>query len=116
LTGSAQIFSDVRTYWSPEAVQRVTGWKPTGLAEHGFLHLINSGATCLDGTGCERIDGKPAMKPWWQVEPEEAKACLNATQWRYARSGLLPRWRLFLRFATEGGMPITMARINLVKA
>lgn len=115
LTGSAQIFSDVRTYWSPEAVERVTGWKPTGLAEHGFLHLINSGATCLDGTGCERVDGKPGMKPWWQVNPDEAKACLNGTQWRYASLGYFRGGGYSSDFLTEGGMPITMTRINMVK-
>lgn len=115
LTGSAQIFSDVRTYWSPEAVQRVTGWKPTGLAEHGFIHLINSGATCLDGTGCQRLDGKPAIKPWWQVEANEAKACLDATQWRFANLGYFRGGGYSSDFLTEGGMPVTMTRINLVK-
>ena len=115
LTGSAQIFSDVRTYWSPEAVRRVTGWKPTGLAEHGFIHLINSGATCLDGTGCQRLEGKPAIKPWWQVEADEAKACLAATQWRYANLGYFRGGGYSSDFLTEGGMPVTMTRINLVK-
>ena len=115
LTGSAQIFSDVRTYWSPEAVQRVTGWKPTGLAEHGFIHLINSGATCLDGTGCQRLEGKPAIKPWWNVEPGEAKAMLGATQWRYASLGYFRGGGYSSDFLTEGGMPVTMTRVNLVK-
>jgi len=115
LTGSAQIFSDVRTYWSPEAVQRVTGWKPSGFAEHGFIHLINSGATCLDGTGCQRLGGKPAMKPWWQVEAGEAKASLKATQWRYASLGYFRGGGYSSDFLTEGGMPVTMTRINLVK-
>jgi len=115
LTGSAQIFSDVRTYWSPEAVRRVTGWKPTGLAENGFIHLINSGATCLDGTGCQRLDGAPAMKPWWQVESDEAKAMLKATQWRYASLGYFRGGGYSSDFLTEGGMPVTMTRINLVK-
>jgi L-fucose isomerase len=115
LTGSAQIFSDVRTYWSPEAVQRVTGWKPSGIAEHGFIHLINSGATCLDGTGCERLNGQPAMKPWWQVESGEAKAALKATQWRYASLGYFRGGGYSSDFLTEGGMPVTMTRVNLVK-
>ena len=115
LTGSAQIFSDVRTYWSPEAVQRVTGWKPSGLAEQGFIHLINSGATCLDGTGSQRLNGKPAIKPWWMVEPEEAKASLEATQWRYASLGYFRGGGYSSDFLTEGGMPVTMTRINLVK-
>jgi len=115
LTGSAQIFSDVRTYWSPEAIRRVTGWQPTGLAEEGIIHLINSGATCLDGTGCQRINGQPAIKPWWQVEPEEAKACLEATQWRYASLGYFRGGGYSSDFLTEGGMPITMTRINIIK-
>jgi len=115
LTGSAQIFSDVRTYWSPEAVQRVTGWKPTGIGEHGFIHLINSGATCLDGTGCQRLNGQPAIKPWWQVEADEAKACLDATLWRYANLGYFRGGGYSSDFLTEGGMPVTMTRINLVK-
>jgi len=115
LTGSAQIFSDVRTYWSPEAVQRVTGWKASGIAEHGFIHLINSGATCLDGTGCERLNGQPAMKPWWQVESGEAKSALKATQWRYASLGYFRGGGYSSDFLTEGGMPVTMTRVNLVK-
>ena len=64
LTGAAQVFTDVRTYWSPEAVKRVTGHDLTGDAENGFIHLINSGPSALDGTGQQSIDGKPAMKPW----------------------------------------------------
>ncbi|MEN6296557.1 MAG: L-fucose isomerase, partial [Rectinema sp.] len=115
LTGSAQIFSDVRTYWSPEAVQRVTGWKPSGLSENGFIHLINSGATCLDGTGCERLGGQPAMKPWWQVESGEAKAALKATQWRYASLGYFRGGGYSSDFLTEGGMPVTMTRVNFVR-
>ncbi len=115
LTGSAQIFSDVRTYWSPEAVQRVTGWKPSGLSENGFIHLINSGATCLDGTGCERLGGQPAMKPWWHVESGEAKAALKATQWRYASLGYFRGGGYSSDFLTEGGMPVTMTRVNFVR-
>ena len=87
LTGSSQIFSDVRTYWSPEAVQRVTGWKPEGAAKDGFIHLINSGATTMDGTGKQKVNGKPAMKPWWEITPKEAGDCLDATSWRYADLG-----------------------------
>lgn len=115
LTGSAQIFSDVRTYWSPEAVERVTGWKPTGQAQNGFIHLINSGATCLDGTGRERLDGKPAMKPWWNVESKEAKAALAATKWRYASLGYFRGGGYSANFLTEGDMPVTMMRVNLVE-
>jgi len=115
LTGTAQIFSDVRTYWSPQAVQRVTGWKPQGVTEGGFIHLINSGATCLDGTGKQRKDGKPAIKPYWEVKAEEAKACLDATLWRYADLGYFRGGGYSSDFLTEGGMPVTMSRINLVK-
>lgn len=115
LTGSAQIFSDVRTYWSPEAVKRVTGWQPDGIAANGFIHLINSGATTMDGTGKQRMDGKPVMKPWWEVTPEDAKACLSATSWRYANLGYFRGGGYSSDFLTEGGMPVTMSRINLVK-
>lgn len=115
LTGTAQIFSDVRTYWSPEAVQRVTGWKPEGVAAQGFIHLINSGATTMDGTGRQRRDGKPAMKPFWEISPEEAGACLDATLWRYADLGYYRGGGYSSDFLTEGGMPVTMSRINLIK-
>jgi L-fucose isomerase len=115
LTGTAQIFSDVRTYWSPEAVQRVTGWKPAGDAANGFIHLINSGATCLDGSGKQRRDGKPAMKPYWEISPAEAGACLDATSWRYASLGYFRGGGYSSDFLTEGGMPVTMSRVNLVK-
>ena len=115
LTGTSQIFSDVRTYWSPEAVQRVTGWKPIGPVANGFIHLINSGSTTMDGTGRQRRDGKPAMKPYWEIEPAEAQACLDATSWRYADLGYFRGGGYSSDFLTEGGMPVTMTRINLVK-
>jgi L-fucose/D-arabinose isomerase len=115
LTGTSQIFSDVRTYWSPEAVERVTGWKPTGDAAGGFIHLINSGATTLDGTGRQRKDGKSAMKPYWEITPQEAGACLDATSWRYADLGYFRGGGWSSDFLTEGGMPVTMVRVNLVK-
>jgi len=115
LTGTAQIFSDVRTYWSSEAVQRVTGWKPDGVAAQGFIHLINSGATTMDGTGKQRKDGKPAMKPFWEISPDEAGACLDATLWRYADLGYFRGGGYSSDFLTEGGMPVTMSRINVIK-
>jgi L-fucose/D-arabinose isomerase len=115
LTGTAQIFSDVRTYWSPDAVQRVTGWKPSGEAAGGFIHLINSGATTMDGTGRQRKDGSPAMKPYWEISPAEAGACLDATSWRYANLGYFRGGGYSSDFLTEGGMPVTMSRVNLVK-
>jgi L-fucose isomerase len=115
LTGTAQIFSDVRTYWSPSAIERVTGWKPTGGAENGLIHLINSGATTLDGTGKQRKDGKPVMKPFWEITPQDAGACLDAVQWRYASLGYFRGGGYSSDFLTEGGMPVTMCRLNLVK-
>src|SRR5581483_2444986 len=81
LTNTAQIFADVRTYWSPDSVKRVTGSKLTGPLAGGFLHLINSGAATLDGSGQQSRDGKPAMKPFWEITPTEADRCLKATQW-----------------------------------
>ena len=81
LTGTAQIFADVRTYWSPASVKRVTGRELTGAAAPGLLHLINSGAAALDGCGRQRRHGQPAMKPFWEITPKEAQACLEATTW-----------------------------------
>lgn len=115
LTGTSQIFSDVRTYWSPEAVERATGWKPTGEAAGGFIHLINSGATTMDGTGKQRKNGTPAIKPYWEITPEEAGACLDATSWRYANLGYFRGGGYSSDFLTEGGMPVTMSRLNLVR-
>jgi L-fucose isomerase len=115
LTGRAQMFSDVRTYWSPDAVKRVTGYELKGEAADGFLHLINSGPTALDATGQQEIDGKPVMKRHWNVTPEDAAKCLDATTWHpgtveYFRGG---GWST--HFVTQGGMPVTMSRINLIK-
>lgn len=115
LTGVAQIFSDVRTYWSPEAVKRVTGHTLTGDASNGFIHLINSGASALDGTGEQEIDGKPAMKPWWDITENEVEKCLEQTTWG---PGMLEYFRgggYSSTFKTKGGMPVTMCRINIVK-
>jgi L-fucose isomerase len=115
LTGTAQVFADVRTYWSPAAVKRVTGYELEGIAAGGILHLINSGPAALDGTGQQEIEGRPAMKPYWAITPEEAQRCLEATTWHtsiveYFRGG---GWST--RFRTRGGMPVTMCRLNLVK-
>ena len=115
LNGSAQIFSDVRTYWSADAIERVTGYRPTGLAENGVLHLINSGPSALDGTGQQEVDGKPVIKPWWNVTAEDATKCLEATEWcasitEYFRGG---GWST--DFVTRGGMPVTLSRLNLIK-
>ncbi len=115
LTGTAQVFSDVRTYWSPNAVKRVTGAYPEGSAENGIIHLINSGSSALDGTGRQSANGSPAMKPFWQITPEEAEGCLESTSWCPANLGYFRGGGFSSRFVTEGGMPITMSRINLVK-
>jgi L-fucose isomerase len=115
LTGTAQIFADVRTYWSPEAVKRVSGHQLTGQAAGGILHLINSGPATLDGTGQQEADGQPVMKPFWEITPEEVGKCLDATTWHtsmveYFRGG---GWST--RYLTRGGMPVTMFRLNLIK-
>jgi L-fucose isomerase len=115
LTNTAQIFADVRTYWSPEAVKRVSGWKPEGLAQDGFIHLINSGAAALDGTGEEEIDHQPAIKPFWEITPEEVKRCLRATRFCYADLGYFRGGGFSSQFTTRGGMPVTISRLNLVK-
>ncbi len=115
LTGTAQIFADVRTYWSPEAVKRVTGYELTGRAEGGILHLINSGPAALDGTGQQSIDGQPAMKPYWEITPEEVAKCLDATTWHPALVEYFRGGGYSTRFLTRGGMPVTIHRINLVK-
>jgi len=112
LTGRAQIFSDVRTYWSPEAVKRVTGYELTGDAAGGFLHLINSGSTALDATGQQMFDGKPAMKQWWDVTAEDAKACLDATTWFPGNTGYFRGGGWSSHFRSRGGMPVTMSRLN----
>ena len=115
LTGTAQIFSDVRTYWSPEAVERVTGVAPKGAAAGGFIHLINSGSTALDGTGEMQADGKPVIKPFWEVSPEEAKRCLQATLFRPADLGYFRGGGFSTNFISRGGMPVTMSRVNWIK-
>jgi L-fucose/D-arabinose isomerase len=105
----------VRTYWSPDAVKRVTGKALTGLAKNGIIHLINSGPAALDGTGEQTIDGKPAMKPYWEITPEEAGKCLDATSWRPGDIGYFRGGGYSSDFLTKGGMPVTMSRINLIK-
>ena len=115
LTGTAQIFADVRTYWSPDAIKRVTGWKPEGGAANGIIHLINSGSAAIDGTGKQRKNGKPVMKPFWDISPKEAGACLDAVSWRYADLGYFRGGGYSSDFLSEGDMPVTMTRINLVK-
>lgn len=116
LTHRAQIFSDVRTYWSPEAVKRVTGMELTGDAKNGIIHLINSGATTLDGSGqCSDAEGKPIMKQAWEMTEEDMEACLKATTWYPANRDYFRGGGYSSNFLTRGGMPVTMIRANLVK-
>jgi L-fucose isomerase len=114
LTNTAQIFADVRTYWSPDAVKRVTGYELEGVAKDGILHLINSGPAALDGTGQQTRDGKPVMKPFWEISEEEVKACLDATTWHPSITEYFPGGGWSTRYLTKGGMPVTMCRLNLV--
>lgn len=116
LTNTAQIFSDVRTYWSPDAVKRVTGHTLSGLAEHGIIHLINSGSTTLDGTGQQSdANGNPVMKPYWEITEEEAKKCLDATIWPPANTEYFRGGGFSSCFLSKGSMPVTMSRISMVK-
>lgn len=115
LTDSAQVFADVRTYWSPEAVKRVTGKTLSGQAQNGIIHLVNSGSAALDGCGRQKRDGKPVMKPFWEIAEDEAKACIDATSFRPANLQYFRGGGFSTDFMTEGGMPITMSRINLIK-
>lgn len=115
LTNTAQIFADVRTYWSPAAVERVSGWKPEGAANGGFIHLINSGSATLDGTGQQSRDGLPAMKPYWEITGDEAKACINATTFHPSNRDYMRGGGYSSTFLTKGGMPVTICRLNLVK-
>lgn len=115
LSNTPQVFADVRTYWSPDAVKRVTGKRLSGLAEQGMIHLINSGSASLDGCGQMTRDGKPVMKPYWEISDSEAGKCLGATTWYPASRGYFRGSGFSSNFLTKGGMPITMSRVNLVK-
>lgn len=115
LTNTAQVFADVRTYWSPEAVERVTGHKLEGLAANGLIHLINSGSASLDGAGEQSVDGHPVMKPFWEITEEEVQKTLDATTWFPAEGEYFRGGGFSSNFLTKGGMPVTMARINLIK-
>ncbi|WP_297131357.1 L-fucose isomerase [Terrisporobacter sp.] len=118
LTNTAQIFSDVRTYWSPEAVKKATGYELEGVAKEsdGFIHLINSGASCLDASGQAKDEnGNGVMKPWFEVNEEDQEAILAATTWNAADNGYFRGGGYSSRFLTEAEMPVTMMRLNLVK-
>lgn len=118
LTNRAQIFADVRTYWSPEAVKKATGYELEGVAKEagGFIHLINSGAACLDANGQAKDEnGNNVMKPWYEVTEEDQKAIMEATTWNEADFGYFRGGGFSSRFLTEAEMPVTMIRLNLVK-
>lgn len=115
LTNTAQMFSDIRTYWSPEAMERVTKVKPEGLAANGVIHLINSGASALDFSGRQSCNGKPCIKPFWEITSQDASACLDATEWRPADTGYFRGGGFSSQFDTKGVMPVTISRTNLVK-
>ena len=113
--GQATLFADLRTYWSADAVQRVTGHKLEGHAAGGLLHLINSGPAALDWTGEMENDGAPVLKPWYEISSDEAQRCLDATKWCTSDLGYFPAGGWSTDFLTRGEMPATMYRVNLVK-
>lgn len=116
LTNTAQIFSDVRTYWSPDSVKRVTGKELSGLAKDGIIHLINSGSTTLDATAQQKdADGNSVMKPYWDVTEDDVKRCLEHTRFAPGSKGYFRGGGFSSQFKTAGQMPVTMSRVNLVK-
>lgn len=115
LTHTAQVFGDIRTYWSPESVHRVTGHELTGKASNGIIHFINSGSACLDGTGRQKRNGESAIKPFWEVTSGEMKDCLEATRWCPANLEYFRGGGYSSQFLTRGEMPVTMTRINIIK-
>ena len=115
LTHEAQIFADLRTYWSLEAIEQASGQSlDLPLVDDGVLHLINSGPAALDGTGQQELNGVPAMKPFWEVTDEEVEKCLQATTWHPSITEYFPGGGMSTRYRTRGGMPATMIRLNLV--
>ncbi len=116
VSNAASMFADVRTYWSPEAIERVTGWKPVDAAQNGFIHLINSGAAALDGCGeMKDAEGKKVMKPFWEVTSEDADNCLKATVWCPADLGYFRGGGYSSSFTTRASMPVTLVRVNYVE-
>ncbi len=115
LTNTAQMFSDIRTYWSPEAIKRVTKIKPAGLAANGVIHLINSGASALDFSGRQTNKGESCIKPYWEITSKDAAECLKATKWEPANIGYFRGGGFSSQFNTKGIMPLTISRVNLVK-
>ena len=115
LNQSSSVFADVRTYWSPNAVERVTGWKPEGLAKNGFIHLLNSGAAALDGTGaCKDENGNSVMKKWFEITQKDIEAMLKNTRWAPVNRSYFRGGGFSSQFSTQGQMPITLIRVNLI--
>ena len=115
LTGTASIFADVRTFWSSDAVKRVTDWTPAGKAANGFIHLINSGAAALDGTGaCKDKEGNSTIKKWWEVEQKDIENMLKNTRWAAANRGYFRGGGFSSQFSTQGEMPVTLIRLNMI--
>ena len=116
LTNTAQIFADVRTYWSPESIERISGWKPDGMLKDGAIHLINSGSCTLDGSGQQSdAKGNPVMKPFWEIKQQEVDKMLDATTWYPASLEYMRGGGYSSKFLTKPGMPVTMCRLNLIK-
>ena len=115
LTGKAPCFHDVRTYWCPDAVKRVSGVELSGKAKNGFIHLINSGATALDCTGAVKDEtGNGTVKEWWNMTEDDIQACLDATDWCRADYEYFRGGGFSSHFKTQAEMPVTMIRVNLV--
>ena len=115
VTNRPAIFSDVRTYWSPDAVKRVADYEVTGKAANGFMHLINSGASALDGNGASKDEnGESVMKEWWNVTDADMEAMLVATKWAPANKGYFRGGGFSSQYVSKGEMPVTMVRVNLV--
>jgi L-fucose isomerase len=116
LTGTASVFADVRTYWSPDSIKRVTGWTAGGKAKDGFIHLINSGAAALDGSGvCVDKDGKNIIKKWTDVTENDISSMLKATEWAPANRQYFRGGGFSSRYETKAEMPVTLVRLNLIK-
>ena len=116
VTNTAPCFHDVRTYWSPEAYERVTGKKAQGKAANGFIHLINSGATALDCTGASKNEnGEGCMKPFWEMTEQDVNACLQATDWCRANYEYFRGGGFSSHFRCRAEMPVTMLRVNIVE-
>jgi L-fucose isomerase len=115
LTDTAQMFSDIRTYWSPAAIKRVTGTKAAGLAANGIIHLINSGASALDFSGRQKKNGEACIKPFWEITAKDAAECLKATLWSPGNTGYFRGGGFSSQFTTVDVMPVTISRVNLVK-